>query len=342
MTSKRFWLVGSLSGWLALSGCLETAVSDAGTPTDAGTRLDAGPTDSGTTPDAGGPVDAGLGSDAGATETDAGAGDGGIADGGVADAGGVDAGVDAGAPDAGLFDAGSGDAGQVADAGTQDAGVVDAGNPDAGPIRLVIAGRELLGPNGQPVHLYGGNLKNLTQDEVNDLADDLSFNFVRLRVSWDLQPDGGADVRDDNDPTEISKTYRDALDNYMTWLTAKRIWVLIEMRADDTTTADDPAFYDTNSALFAKYRTAWEYIAERYKTYDYVAGYGLSRAPTSRRPTRRPPPSPSSRRSWRRSPPTTRARRFSWAPTTTTTRWNTSTTGTSTTCRRINRGSYTK
>lgn len=153
-----------------------------------------------------------------------------------------------------------------------------------GPVRLQIRGRQLLGPEGGPVLLHGANLRDnltggggtapmLTAAEADDLAIQLSLNFVRLRISFE-----GAN-RDDADPSGLSAALRQDLANAIDLLRARRVWILLEMRTDDAT-ANGAALYDPGSATFARYRTAWAWIARTYRGTDYIAGYGLLAEPS--------------------------------------------------------------
>jgi hypothetical protein len=113
----------------------------------------------------------------------------------------------------------------------------------------------------------------LTEPEANDLASNLSLNFVRLRISFE-----GAN-RDDADPSGLALALRHDLAAAIDLLRARRVWILLEMRTDDAT-ANSAAFYDPGSAEFARYRKAWTWIARTYQATDYIAGYGLLAEPS--------------------------------------------------------------
>ena len=149
------------------------------------------------------------------------------------------------------------------------------------PVRLRIEGRDLLGPDGETLQLRGANLKNIDAEQARELREDLQFNFVRMRISFE------GDNRDDNDPTGFSAEFRAELDAWVEALAAEQIWILLEMRSDDETT-NDPALYDPSSSVFAPYARAWEYLGCRYRTADYVAGYGLLAEPSASRGDKEP------------------------------------------------------
>lgn len=159
-----------------------------------------------------------------------------------------------------------------------------AGPPPPSPLRLTISGRQLLGPDGRPVLLHGANLRDnltggggsspmVTAEEAADLALQLRFNFVRLRISFEQGN------RDDADPSGLSAAFRQELLASVEPLKAQRIWILLEMRTDDET-ANHAPLYDPASPGFAAYRKAWTWIARTFKGTDWIAGYGLLAEPS--------------------------------------------------------------
>ncbi len=193
--------------------------------------------------------------------------------------------------------------GAAIDAGPTPGSDASQGAPDAssvpdasvgGPKRLTPSGQKLLGPDGTPVLLYGANLRDnlsssgaslpiLTAAEADDLATGLSFNFVRLRLSFEQGN------RDDTDPSGLSADARRYLADAVALLRARRIWMLLELRTDDAM-ANSAAFYDTASADFGHYRTAWTWLARTYRDTDYIAGYGLLAEPSPDRASADPVP----------------------------------------------------
>ncbi len=154
----------------------------------------------------------------------------------------------------------------------------------ASPKRLKPQGRDLVDPSGQTVYLHGANLRDnltpggkskpiLTPAEADDLANHLSFNFVRLRISHE-----GANL-DDQHESGLSQAARDALADAVSLLSARRIWTLLEMRTDDDT-ANRKAFYTPGNASFERYRKTWVWLAKTYRHTDYIAGYGLLAEPS--------------------------------------------------------------
>lgn len=176
-----------------------------------------------------------------------------------------------------------------------------------GPRRLTIHGREVL-DGATSVELYGANLKDnlrgddpdpslgncvtscaandpmcpqssqdiLSDAEADDLATTLSFDFVRLRISFE-----GIN-RDDCDPdgTNLSLDLRHKLDDAVARLSARHVWTLLEMRTSDAV-ANAPDLYMPDTADNIAYHKAWRYLAQHYANTDYIAGYGLLAEPSS-------------------------------------------------------------
>ena len=154
--------------------------------------------------------------------------------------------------------------------------------PPTAPLRLQVSGRQLLGPDGRAVRLFGANLRDnlgggggpmVTAEEADDLARNLRFTFVRLRISWE------GTNRDDADPSGFSAALRQDLAASVELLRARGLWILLEMRTDDVT-ANAPALYDPASSTFAAYRKAWVWLARTFRGTDRIAGYGLLAEPS--------------------------------------------------------------
>ncbi len=152
-----------------------------------------------------------------------------------------------------------------------------------GPLRLSIHGSDLHGPDGQPIRLRGANLEGLTAADADALAGKFGMNLARLRISY--IPDNRADNDTGFDPNYLAQ-----IDEWVRLLQARKIWILLEMRANDKV-ANDPAFYDitkttldctepTRCADFAYYQRAWRTLVARYHADDYIAGYGLLAEPS--------------------------------------------------------------
>ncbi len=151
---------------------------------------------------------------------------------------------------------------------------VDA-SPDAAVAakRLRLVDERVLDEKGAPIRLRGANLEGVTPAEADELSGTLHMNLARLRISFE------GTNRDDADPSGFSAAYRAQLDGWVDALTSRGIWTVLEMRADDALT-NDKSLYETTGAGFVAYRRAWVYLASRYKTRDYIAGYGLLAEPS--------------------------------------------------------------
>lgn len=151
-------------------------------------------------------------------------------------------------------------------------------------LRLTPSGRWLKGPDGKAVLLHGANLRDnltpggdsraiLTPEEADDLAVNLSLNFVRLRLSHQ-----GANL-DDSHASGLSDAARQTLNDAIELLRARRVWTLLEMRTDDAT-ANSKAFYTPGTPSFNRYQKTWNWLAQTYRDTDYIAGYGLLAEPS--------------------------------------------------------------
>ncbi len=141
------------------------------------------------------------------------------------------------------------------------------------PKRLTISGRLVLDENGQALELRGANLKDADDAAARDLKRNLRMNFVRLRLTY--APAAGT-------PSGLEQRANDELASWVTALAAEQIWVLLEVRSEDELT-NDPALYQPGSPAFEGFAATWRYLAERFRQWDYVAGYGLLAEPSASR-----------------------------------------------------------
>jgi hypothetical protein len=150
-------------------------------------------------------------------------------------------------------------------------------DPDTGttplPKRLRLNDDRVLDPDGRPVVLRGANLQGATPAEAADLADNLKMNLARLRISFQ------APNLDERDPSGFTAAYRAEIDGWVSALANKKVWVVLELRGDDTFT-NTPGLYQTGAKEFNAYKGAWVYLARRFKSQDYIAGYGLLAEPS--------------------------------------------------------------
>nr|WP_297356224.1 cellulase family glycosylhydrolase [uncultured Caldimonas sp.] len=159
----------------------------------------------------------------------------------------------------------------------------DGTTPPQQPARLTIDGTRLLGPDGQPVRLRGVNVNGVDADDIETIAGTFGMNTIRLRISF--TPENRADT-----DSGFSDAYRQQIDQWVEAARARKVWMVLEMRANDSV-SNDADFYDTTKtqacakptscANFGYYLKAWRYLASRYKDTDYIAGYGLLAEPSA-------------------------------------------------------------
>ena len=159
----------------------------------------------------------------------------------------------------------------------------DGTTPPQQPARLTIDGTRLLGPDGQPVCLRGVNVNGVDADDIETIAGTFGMNTIRLRISF--TPENRADT-----DSGFSDAYRQQIDQWVEAARARKVWMVLEMRANDSV-SNDADFYDTTKtqacakptscANFGYYLKAWRYLASRYKDTDYIAGYGLLAEPSA-------------------------------------------------------------
>lgn len=126
--------------------------------------------------------------------------------------------------------------------------------------------------------LRGANFDGVAQGKpaaeksalVADFKDVLKLNFARYRISFDNV----------DRPSCLSATEEAYLDD-LHYLTDAGIWVLLEMRAEDRFSSDDPNFYLPGSAINDKFKCAWSYAVSKVKDLPFIAGYGLLAEPST-------------------------------------------------------------
>lgn len=149
--------------------------------------------------------------------------------------------------------------------------------------RLHIQGALLAAPDGRALRLRGVNVEGVTAQDVDTIADAFRMNLIRLRISF--IPENRADTE-----SGFSDAYRAQIDEWVDLIKARRLWMVLELRANDNV-ANSADFYDTtrtaacakptSCADFGYYLKAWRYLASRYKDTDYIAGYGLLAEPSA-------------------------------------------------------------
>jgi hypothetical protein len=185
-----------------------------------------------------------------------------------------------------------------AGAGTASAQHAAQSCPDqgCGPLRLKIDGRQIKGPDGKALRLRGFNVEGLkppvSPHEPGDadiIADQYHMNLLRLRISFTPETR-------DPDPNSSTGGFKpDYAADIARWVELARrrgLWMVVEMRVNDKV-ARSPDFYDTRKTgpctdqgadtcpNFYYYQKAWTFLADKLRTVDYIAGYGLLAEPSA-------------------------------------------------------------
>lgn len=183
---------------------------------------------------------------------------------------------------------GGGGTSGTTDSGTAQAQSVAQGLPPA-PIRLTINGSKIYGPDGQAIRLRGVNVQGVDDDAMKDIVGKFHMNLIRLRISF--TPDN----RDETGTraSGFKLDYENAIRSWVETARANKVWVVLEMRANDNV-ANSRNLYDptktgacdaptdpAHCANYGYYLKAWQYLARTYMNTDYVAGYGLLAEPST-------------------------------------------------------------
>jgi hypothetical protein len=152
----------------------------------------------------------------------------------------------------------------------------------ATPLRLQIRGTQLLDAAGKELRQRGVNFEGVSPADVDVIADQFHMNMIRLRISYTPDTRSGDDYG-------FTKDYRDKIDAWVAAIQRRKLWMVLEVRANDNV-ANSADLYDTGKpadcakptqcANFGYYLKAWQYLAKRYRTADYIAGYGLLAEPS--------------------------------------------------------------
>ena len=167
------------------------------------------------------------------------------------------------------------------------------------PPRLRIDGRNILLPSGETALLRGFNLMYMLDSEFSLPRDDTDnamlralplTNVVRLvMIHWDDRPtvSGGKDSRNDCSKTDgseaISQRCLKQIDTVLRWAASQRLWVVLVVRASIAAgekvrgVAGATVFDD--AGLRKRFMRMWAAVAERYKSFEMIAGYEIMSEP---------------------------------------------------------------
>ena len=166
------------------------------------------------------------------------------------------------------------------------------------PARLVIRGPNISLPDGSPARLRGFNLLfqldtpyALPREDTDVLLKRLlpQTNVVRLvMLHWDDRPTENAGPSNENDCSEVQHmgdghTIRqrclEQFDAVLKWTAKQGLWAIITARASIAAGEDMPENHgrlgDTffnDKELRARFLKTWTAIAERYKSFEMIAG----------------------------------------------------------------------
>ncbi|WP_161974709.1 cellulase family glycosylhydrolase [Piscinibacter terrae] len=176
---------------------------------------------------------------------------------------------------------------QGTDGATAQAQSVAQGLP--APVRLSINGAKIFGPDGQPIRLRGVNVQGVDDKALDDIVGKFHMNLIRLRISFTPENRDETGTR----ASGFKSTYEDAIRSWVDAARARKVWMVLEMRANDNV-ANSRDLYDTTKTgacdaptdaahcpNYGYYLKAWQYLARTYQNTDYVAGYGLLAEPST-------------------------------------------------------------
>lgn len=175
--------------------------------------------------------------------------------------------------------------------------------PSRFPGRIAVRGQNLTFPDGSAARLRGFNLLfeldtpfELPRDDTDVLLKTLlpQTNVVRLvMVHWDDSPTENAGPSNENDCSEtqhfgraIRQRCLEQFDDVLRWTASQGLWAIITARASIAAGEDTPenphgkgdTFFN-DPVLRDNFRKTWEAIANRYKTFDMIAGYEVLSEP---------------------------------------------------------------
>ena len=171
------------------------------------------------------------------------------------------------------------------------------------PARLAIRGPNITFPDGTPAQLRGFNLLFQLDTPFASPREDTDLllpkllpkvNVVRLvMLHWDDSPTENAGPSNQNDCSEVQheghslrERCLEQFDAVLKWTAEQGLWAILTARASIAAGDDSPenpnGYGDTffnDAALKARFLSSWKTIAERYKSYEKIAGFELLSEP---------------------------------------------------------------
>ena len=155
------------------------------------------------------------------------------------------------------------------------------------PARLLISGSEIVDPHtGEPVTLHGVNwwAEYFQAEDGLALKTELpGVNLVRLvGILWDNgNPRHDCRTGDQEQGYLAERCVRD-LDDAIKAAQMNNIWVIITCRAADAAGDGYPQDVFHDSDLRDQYELMWRWVAERYRTWEWIAGYEIMSEPRTK------------------------------------------------------------
>jgi hypothetical protein len=173
----------------------------------------------------------------------------------------------------------------------------DAALRTPGVERLSLRGTQILGPDGNAIKLRGWNWGQWEATQPQDGADNAQqgATVVRMPLRWwgqysdkpNTPAEQKIDSRDDASPGHIEPHHVTQLDADIQNAINAKLWVILFLDSDcgqaslsnDTVAfcgADangNPSNFANDPATFQKFLEVWDFLANRYKDYPYIAMY---------------------------------------------------------------------
>ena len=165
------------------------------------------------------------------------------------------------------------------------------GTPGNPPPRLRVSGKDLLGPDGQPVKLRGWNWGRWGLAQPTDGADNATQGATCVRIPlrwWGRYGTPGVDSRDDAQTATagIDGDHLKILDAMVAQASAAKLWIILFIDSDcgqnGAQDASEIAYCDprgeypnghnfwTDPGVRARFINVWRFVADRYKDTPYL------------------------------------------------------------------------
>lgn len=163
------------------------------------------------------------------------------------------------------------------------------------PPRLIVQGKAIVGPNGQPVVLRGWNWGQWGTEQPEDAAENKAqgATIVRVPLRWWGEYPEGQDARDPTQPGNVSKGHIETLDKQIERIAAQGLWVdlFVDSNCGQASTVhgtleacgagDDgkPANFANSPAMKKEFLELWAFLAKRYASQRRIGMYEILSEP---------------------------------------------------------------